>query len=212
MTPFAPITSSAVDLERRRLESTIDQDLSTLSISSIRTGGSIRSGEGDGAYRDLFDGLDPILEEGAIAGGQDGDRTFLSASSDLTLEHPRGFGRSAIHDKSGPEDWFHYAQGPSGTPRAAVHNVPKQHDRPRTMSGLSALSVPSFAESPISTAGHHVSAVSLADGVFRRKNGAWSDGDDDGSEFDPERSLGRLVGELGRAMGGQGGVSSDSSF
>ena len=52
-------------------------------------------------------------------------------------------------------------------------------------------------DSPVSTAGHHVSAVTLGEGVFRTKGGQWESGD----EFDPERSLGRLVGELGKAMG-----------
>ena len=54
----------------------------------------------------------------------------------------------------------------------------------------------------MSTAGHHVSAMTLADGVFHRRVGRRRDegqgfGEDD---WDPERSLGRLVGELGRVM------------
>lgn len=55
--------------------------------------------------------------------------------------------------------------------------------------------------SPVSTAGHHVSAVTLAEGVFKRAVGA-GQGVDSGedSEWDPDRSLGRLVGELGKAM------------
>lgn len=60
--------------------------------------------------------------------------------------------------------------------------------------------------SPTSTAGHHVSAVTLAEGVFTRPMGAGRhgheqhEGDMSGSEWDPDRSLGRLVGELGKVM------------
>ncbi|KAI9635287.1 uncharacterized protein MKK02DRAFT_43969 [Dioszegia hungarica] len=205
MSRLPPITSSAFDLERRRLESTIDQDLSTISLSSIG------SASGSGAS-----GHGPIDGQLVDIGEDEGDRTFLSGSGtnmDNTLEYPRGFGQSLVHDKRQHDDWFNhpparspepdadvhahaFAQGPTGTPRAAAHNR-------RLERNASGLSVPSIGESPASTAGHHVSAVSLADGVFRRKGGAWSD---DGSEFDPERSLGRLVGELGKVMGsGSGG-------
>ena len=57
--------------------------------------------------------------------------------------------------------------------------------------------------SPVSTADHHVSAVTLADGVFARPMGSGRNKEDDaesGSEWDPDRSLGRLVGELGKVM------------
>lgn len=53
--------------------------------------------------------------------------------------------------------------------------------------------------SPASTAGHHASAVTLGAGIFAsRKNGHHEERE---AEFDPERSLGRLVDELGRVMG-----------
>lgn len=58
------------------------------------------------------------------------------------------------------------------------------------------MSLLSVGESPVSTVGHHVSAVTLADGVFRGR----AEDEESGSEWDPERSLGRLVGELGRVM------------
>lgn len=66
------------------------------------------------------------------------------------------------------------------------------------------MSVRSEMDSPVSTVGHHVSAVTLNAGVFRRGRGNQAyDGDEsDRDEFDPERSLGRLVGELGKVMGG----------
>ena len=58
--------------------------------------------------------------------------------------------------------------------------------------------------SPVSTAGHHVSAVTLAEGVFTRPMGGRGQHEGDvsgsGSEWDPDRSLGRLVGELGKVM------------
>ncbi|ADV24394.1 conserved hypothetical protein [Cryptococcus gattii WM276] len=53
--------------------------------------------------------------------------------------------------------------------------------------------------SPASTAGHHASVVTLGAGIFAsRKNGHHEERE---AEFDPERSLGRLVDELGRVMG-----------
>ena len=52
----------------------------------------------------------------------------------------------------------------------------------------------------MSTAGHHVAAMTLADGVFSQKGERGRDGYEE--EWDPERSLGRLVGELGRVMSG----------
>lgn len=190
---FPPITSSAFDLERRRLESTIDQDLSTISLSSLDSALSHQQPMGG------FAGLDPI---------QEGDETFLSGSgslSDLTLEYPRGFGQSMRHDRGDKHDDY-FPQGPSGTPRASAQNRPRAQ---RNVSGLSGMSGLSGGGSPVSTAGHHVSAVSLADGVFRSKKGRGDWSDDEGSEFDPERSLGRLVGELGRVMG-KAAVSSPS--
>lgn len=218
MSALPPISSSVFDLERRRLESTIDQDLSTISLSSIGSAsGSVAGGDpgrsfvNDNRLIDLGDDIPPITRNGHL-----GDKTFLSGSDtdlDDTVEYPRGFGESIVRDKREHDDWFnnpsayrqpsgsgpYSAQGPTGTPRAAAQN-PR-----RVIRDVSGFSVPSMGESPVSTAGHHVSAVSLADGVFRRKTGAWSD---DGSEFDPERSLGRLVGELGKALGrGSGGVS-----
>ena len=65
------------------------------------------------------------------------------------------------------------------------------------------MSLRSEMDSPVSTAGHHVSAVTLGEGIFRTGRGGDRDSDlDSGDEFDPERSLGRLVGELGKVMHG----------
>jgi hypothetical protein len=71
---------------------------------------------------------------------------------------------------------------------------------------MSMNSLTSMAESPKSTEGHHVSAMTLGGGIFRRPGADL----DDGSDFDPDRSLGRLVGELGRVM--HGNVSLLSAF
>lgn len=141
-----PIPPSATDLERRCLESTIDQDLHSLSLASLTNSGT-----------------------------NSHSHSFSSISS---VEYPRGVAST---------------NGPHGTPRAAS----------RTLSGGSGI-----GESPVSTEGHHVSAVTLADGVFGRKGirgDGWVGGRQrrvgEEDEWDPERSLGRLVGELGRVMG-----------
>lgn len=71
----------------------------------------------------------------------------------------------------------------------------------------------SVVDSPASTANHHVSAVTLGDGVFRRPIARAASGSGNGTgsggrhghnegEWDPERSFGRLVGELGKVMNG----------
>ncbi|CAD6565637.1 MAG: hypothetical protein TREMPRED_001621 [Tremellales sp. Tagirdzhanova-0007] len=134
-----PILSSATDLERRRLESTVDQDLHSLSLASLIS----NSESATSSHPHSFSSL-------------------------LSVEYPRGL--SGV--------------GPHGTPRAATRDLSIN-----TKSG----------ESPLSTVGHHVSAMTLADGIFARKGGRGKvDRDDD--EWDPERSLGRLVGELGRVM------------
>ena len=135
-----PILPSATDLERRRLESTMDQDLHSLSLASLITSS------------------DSTIHLNSQS------RSMSSISS---VEYPRGL------------------SGPHGTPRAASRN----------------LSV-GTGESPVSTAGHHVSAMTLADGVYERKGarGRERNGFGEEDDWDPERSLGRLVGELGRVM------------
>ena len=166
----APIPPSTHDLERRRLESTIDQDLHSLSLGSLITS-CVPS------YRDArshSDSLDTVS----------------------SIEYPRAFGQgdtgrpmSLVHPSQCPS-YPPHPHGPHGTPRAAVNTR-----RSSAMSGLSEM------DSPTSTAGHHVSEVTLGEGVFGTK-GYGEEGTTDGDEFDPERSLGRLVGQLGRAMGG----------
>ena len=116
---------------------------------------------------------------------------------------PSGLDDSFIAGPSGTA----MPSGPSGTPRAAgrrssAYDAQGGGGRGRHASGASGMSMnsmTSMAESAKSTDGHHVSAMTLGGGIFRRH--AAGDGDD-GSEFDPDRSLGRLVGELGRVMAG----------
>jgi hypothetical protein len=153
-----PIPPSNADLERRRLESTIDQDLHSLSLNSLLTSSN-----------------------SAIQTHSSNSSFSSSTSSISSVEYARGFGEGNTNRSPSLVHPAYHHHGPHGTPRASG----------RKASGLSILSI---GESPVSTAGHHVSAVTLADGVFRRG------GDDSGSEWDPERSLGRLVGELGRVM------------
>ena len=163
-----PILPSATDLERRRLESTIDQDLHSLSLTISNS-----------------------------ADHPSHSHSFLSSSSISSVEYPRAFGEglSLVHPSHHHHQHHHYPdhldkqQGPHGTPRAAAR---------KASPGFSL----SLRDSPVSTAGHHVSAMTLADGVFDRV-GERGSGREQGSEdeWDPERRLGRLVGELGRVMG-----------
>ena len=121
------------------------------------------------------------------------DVSASSLSSMSSIEYGRGFGEgysgqpsplAALFGSNGRQ------QGPHGTPRAAARKV-------------SGMSMKSEMDSPVSTAGHHVSAVTLGEGIFRTGRGGINDSDmDSGDEFDPERSLGRLVGELGKVMNG----------
>jgi hypothetical protein len=168
-----PIPFSSADLERRRLESTINQDLHSLSLASGSSSAS--------------DAQFPPRRSDA-AGGLD-----TSFSSTSTIEYARGETAYAHPDVSFHQSAYPKLVGPHGTPRAASAGARK----------VSQMSERSLMEaSPVSTAGHHVSAVTLAEGVFKRAVGggrAMHD-EESGSEWDPDRSLGRLVGELGKAM------------
>nr|XP_019049225.1 hypothetical protein I302_03006 [Kwoniella bestiolae CBS 10118]OCF28155.1 hypothetical protein I302_03006 [Kwoniella bestiolae CBS 10118] len=154
----SPILPSNSDLERRRLESTIDNDLHSLSLSSLPTSTTSHS-----------------------------SNSFISTgSSTISMEYPRA---ETMSFSSVPH--HHHFSGPSGTPRASA--------RTSSFAGTAGGQEQSMfiGASPVSTAGHHASAVTLGAGVFGKMN----DGYGNTSEFDPERSLGRLVGELGRVMG-----------
>lgn len=160
-----PIMPSATDLERRRLETTIDQDLHSLSLGSLIT----------------------TTTSSTSHSNRHSHSPSHSISSMSSIEIPRGFGEgdtgrgTSLMFPSYPAD----VHGPHGTPRAAVRKA-------------SGMSLRSEFDSPVSTAGHHVSAMTLNQGIFRRGREEDSMA---GDEFDPERSLGRLVGELGKVMG-----------
>lgn len=171
-----PIPFSSADLERRRLESTINQDLHSLSLAS----GSSSASDAHFPPRSQHDHAEV-----------ESDTSFSSLS---TIEYPRA---AQVAYPSHPDLSFHQSAypklvGPHGTPRAASGGRK-----------VSQMSERSFLDaSPVSTAGHHVSAVTLAEGVFKRAMGVGKGihEDESGSEWDPDRSLGRLVGELGKAM------------
>lgn len=171
-----PILPSAIDLERRRLENTIDHDLHSLSLGSLITS-STSSHTIQGAPRRI---------------SSPHDTSSSSMTSMSSIEYPRAFGEGDT-GRPLPFDLPRHThtglQGPHGTPRAAGRKV----------SGMSARSIRSEFDSPVSTANHHVSAVTLGEGIFRTARGMEDMSTD---EFDPERSLGRLVGELGKVMGG----------
>ncbi|WVQ97310.1 hypothetical protein IAU59_004421 [Kwoniella sp. CBS 9459] len=180
-----PIPPSVSDLERRRLESNIDHDLASLSLSSLPTSTNSNSHS----------------------------RSFISTSSasstNFSVEYPRA---ESLSFSAHAQDPYSHLHGPHGTPRAgAPASVPSGISRVSsfgngngTIRGEQSMFV---GASPVSTAGHHASAVTLGAGVFgntnrRRRGGRDDDEDATGVEFDPERSLGRLVGELGKVMGG----------
>lgn len=136
-----PIPFSRTDLERQRLESTLDHDLSTLSL-----------------------------------GVSNPSTSFASHSSVSTLGVPRS---AAVHDYR---------------PSLTFDETPRRPGRhPSFAASFASAGV---GASPTSTDGHHVSAATLGAGVFnnptRREPPA--------GEFDPDRSLGSLVGQLTRAM------------
>jgi hypothetical protein len=163
-----PIPFSSADLERRRLESTINQDLHSFSLASGSSSAS--------------DAHLPPRSQSRHSHHHHGVESDTSFSSLSTIEYPRA---AEVAYPSNPK-----LVGPHGTPRAANRKVSQMSER----SYLDA--------SPVSTAGHHVSAVTLAEGVFKRAVGVGRGihEDESGSEWDPDRSLGRLVGELGKAM------------
>ena len=174
-----PIPFSSADLERRRLESTINQDLHSLSLAS-----------GSSSASDTH--FPPRSHSRARQhNGVESDASFSSMS---TIEYPRA---AEVAYPSHPDISFHQSMfpklvGPHGTPRATSGG--------RKVSQMSERSY--LDASPVSTAGHHVSAVTLAEGVFKRAVGVGRGihEEESGSEWDPDRSLGRLVGELGKAM------------
>jgi len=165
-----PIMPSATDLARRRLETTIDHDLHSLSLGSLITTSASSTSQSE------------------IPRYSQAHSHSSSMSSMSSIEFGRGFGEgdtgrgtSLVH----PHPPYPEVHGPHGTPRAAARKA-------------SGMSLRSEFDSPVSTAGHHVSAMTLNQGIFRRGR---DEDSMDGDEFDPERSLGRLVGELGKVMG-----------
>lgn len=217
----APIRPSFADLERRRLESTLDQDLASLSADSFPAANfsdsstdTLRSKPRQPDYH-IHDALHTIPEA-----------SFPNTS--LSMEYPRAFGEGEItviyeqdgvmHRRQHPRDRFPSNPYNRDTriPSDKFPDLPVQIDfisdlmdtpRPRSRPAsrkVSAMSVMSSVQhSPTSTEGHHVSQMTLADRVFKPRVGRGSSeashsGSD--SEFDPERSLGRLVGELSRVM------------
>lgn len=187
-----PIPFSAADLERRRLETTIDHDLHSLSLTTITSSATHEREE------EVDNG--PYAAWGAAARVNIDAASETSFSSLSTIEYPRAETQVRAHIPISDMSFVHPQQqssrpkmvGPHGTPRAQPHQQRKISER-------------SLMEaSPISTADHHVSAVTLADGVFARPMGAGGRRDEaeSGSEWDPDRSLGRLVGELGKVMQG----------
>jgi hypothetical protein len=185
------------------LESTIDQDLHSLSLTTVTSTTNTDT-----------DNADDVRQHGQNAYGTlhqhqyPAEESDISFSSVSTIEYPRAVAHPPTQQN--PDLSFaHFAHsyhqdqqyrsdkptlvGPHGTPRAAQYRTQARKVSERSL----------MESSPVSTADHHVSAVTLADGVFARPMGGGRDHHDDaesGSEWDPDRSLGRLVGELGKVM------------
>ncbi|KAL1410556.1 hypothetical protein Q8F55_004569 [Vanrija albida] len=162
------IPHSSTEAERRRLENTLDQDLSTLSLTATTSSSHLSPRR-------------PSHYPPAVAAASDDD----SFSSLSTI----GVGRSRPAQLDSFDTSFPRFPSTLDTPKArAARGVSMRTET--TLGGIS----------PTSTAGHHVSAATLGAGVFRRPAARGvSTGAAD--EFDPDRSLGRLVGELAKAMG-----------
>lgn len=141
-----PILPSSFDLERQRLESTLDHDLSSLSLSMTGT-----------------------------------TSTSFASSSLSTIP----VGRAAVAPMPQLDEYPRFPTHHDRTPRA--FKKPSYDNRSETSVGMS----------PASTAGHHISAVTLGASVFRRPGADMSERTE---EFDPDRSLGRLTRELARTM------------
>ncbi|ODN96492.1 hypothetical protein L198_04206 [Cryptococcus wingfieldii CBS 7118] len=142
-----PIIPSHSDLARQKLESTLANDLYSLSFSSIPTS------------------------------------TVSYDDPDESLEYPRGADDAVTYDN--------HDQHNNGVRRGDGMNG----DGLSTYRGEASMFI---GASPISTAGHHASAMTLGAGVFENGGDTSRTG-----EFDPERSLGRLVNELGKVMGNE---------
>ncbi|XAO23257.1 hypothetical protein I312_102035 [Cryptococcus bacillisporus CA1280] len=168
-----PIPPSYYDLERRHLEHTIDHDLHSLSLSSLHSSTS-------SSFRPPFH-------------LHDYSHSFISSSSDLSLEYPRAQ-VSGISARPNQGLNHGHSYGPSGTPRAAR----RMNSRSNNFGGELNTSI---GISPVSTTGHHASEITLGTGAFKGRIPETIVGAHDDQSFDPERSLGRLVGELGRIIG-----------
>ncbi|KIR43506.1 hypothetical protein I307_03412 [Cryptococcus deuterogattii 99/473] len=168
-----PIPPSYYDLERRHLEHTIDHDLHSLSFSSLHSSTS-------SSFRPPFQ-------------LHDYSHSFISSSSDLSLEYPRAQ-VSGISARPNQGLNHGHSYGPSGTPRAAG----RMNSRSNNFGGDLDTSI---GISPVSTTGHHASEITLGTGAFKGRIPETIVGTHDYQGFDPERSLGRLVGELGRIIG-----------
>ncbi|WVQ85605.1 hypothetical protein IAT38_007771 [Cryptococcus sp. DSM 104549] len=188
----SPIPFSRTDMERRRLETTLNGDLDAFTLSSDSLSTTASS--------DFNPPPQPFSEHDP---NHSNSTSFISSlSSNLSLEYPRAesIGISptpyhhAGHHVHGVGIGYGRGLGPTGTPRAATRMSSR-------MSSFGAGAESMFiGASPVSTAGHHASAVTLGAGIFQGRRGD-KEMDGGGGEFDPERSVGRLEMEMRRTTG-----------
>lgn len=196
-----PISASFQERDRQRTESAIDHSLNhepNVDLASIASTAGVRSKMSHHARR----------TSGDLIGKYDDDssETFSISSSSSIAPQSRGKKQSSLlrhapeHMMSSDEgdvdghstvSSIEYGRGVA-TARA-LHPLRDRNDnKADTTYNSHSLFV---GASPHSSAGHHASAVTLGLGVFDRKTQGNEAQDEDG-EYDPDRSLGRLVRQL----------------
>lgn len=208
-----PISASFQERVRQRTESAIDHSLDAepnVDIASVAStaGGRPSSSSSKMARHQRRNSGDLI---GAYHDDDSSDTFSLSSSSSIAhnsrskaqtpfIRHAPLDMMSSDNDDDGDVDGqstissVEYGRGAAAT--RALHPLRERHEnKADTTYNSHSLFV---GGSPLSSAGHHASAVTLGLGVFDRKTqgGNVQQEEDDGGEYDPDRSLGRLVRQL----------------
>ncbi|WVQ83835.1 hypothetical protein IAT38_005979 [Cryptococcus sp. DSM 104549] len=115
------------------------------------------------------------------------DMSISTNHSFASLEYPRA-------EPPAPRNTSHHPRVPSGLSSWGARTPGTQGGEEKKRSEEKSMFV---GASPASTAGHHASAVTLGARVFAKGGREDAEG-----EYDPERNVGKLVGELGRVTSG----------
>lgn len=214
-----PIRNSRQEKERQQAESAIDQSLESILIGDV---GSQISNT-DQVENKLRMSRYATQMSGDLLGDlrQVDDDTFSSASSSSSIT-PTGrvHGRPIpyVHQRpdrslSSDEESYHMGSSTISSveyPRSGLlaasarsHNLPHSRQGKENTAADSTYNSHSLfvGASPVSSAGHHASAMTLGLGVFDQKRSNQNQNRNEAEEYDPDRSLGRLVKQL-KAKGG----------